>query len=501
VSTTNGNKRGTIVQQGASRRVAIIGGGISGLSAAHQLQQLDPSLDWQLFEAGNQLGGVLHTERCDGYLIEHSADMFTTQQPWGTELCEQLELAPQLIPTDDRYRRAFVVRRGKLHPVPLGFSLLQPQRLGSILTTPLLSWPGKIRLLAEYLQPPRQDTSDESLAEFAIRRFGREAFQRLIQPLVGGIYTADPDRLSMQATLGRFLEMEREHGGLIRATLAGRKRQDPQTKVERQASGARYSLFVAPRDGIGSLIDQLAKHLPATRVRTGCRVESIVLDSDHRWQLRLQSHESPVPETHSFQGLIVATPASQAARLLAPVDAQLAAGLDSIPLAGAAIVIASFRRDRIRHPLDGFGFVVPLVEKRKILSASFASVKFPGRAPPGEVLVRIFVGGACQPELLENSDEEIERFALQDLADLLGISGPPQFAFVRRWDGTMPQYHLGHVQRVEEIQRRVAALPGLQLAGNAYHGVGIPFCIRSGQRAAQLLLSHNPAPATCPDSP
>jgi protoporphyrinogen/coproporphyrinogen III oxidase len=481
------------VRTGVVKQVAIVGGGISGLAAAFQLQQRDPSVDWRLFETHDQLGGVLQTERRDGYLIEQAADMFTTQEPWGTELCERLDFSSQLIPTNDRYRRAFVVRGGKLHQVPLGFSLLQPQRIGSILTTPLLSWSGKARLLGEYFQPPRLDSSDESLADFAVRRFGREAFDRLIQPLVGGIYTADPARLSMQATLARFLAMERQHGGLIRATLASRRRRDPSRQVEREASGARYSLFMAPRDGLHSLIDQLASRLPAERLRTACPVSSLTLDPDRNWRLEFADRQTQSTENITVQGVILATPAHQAARLVNSVSPQLAGELNAIPLAGAAIVIAGFRADQFRHPPDGFGFVVPLIERRKILSASFASVKFAGRAPAGEILVRIFVGGACQPELLAHSDQEIERFALEDLAELMGVQGPPRFAFVKRWDQAMPQYHLGHVQRVDTIERHAEELPNFQLAGNAYRGVGIPFCIRSGQQAVERLLSQEAA--------
>jgi protoporphyrinogen/coproporphyrinogen III oxidase len=484
------------VQSDVPRRVAVIGGGISGLAAAVQLQQSDPTLSWQLFEAEDRFGGVLQTERRDGYLIEQSADMFTTQEPWAVQLCEQFGLADQLIPTDESRRRAFVLRRGKLHPVPLGFSLLQPQRLASIVNTPLLSWRGKLRMLAEYLQPARRNEEDESLADFSRRRFGAEAFDRLIQPLVGGIYTADPEKLSMQATLNRFLVMEREHGGLIRATLAARKRRDPGKSAERQASGARYGLFLTPREGLESLVESLVQSLPATSLQAGCRVVQVARDPRGMWRVEFQrgGRAEREVEVEYFEGLILATPASHAARLLQPVHAELSRGLQGIPLAGAAVVMAGFRKDQIRHPLNGFGFVVPLIERRKILSASFASIKFPGRAPEGEVLIRIFVGGACQPELLERSDAEIERMALDDLADIMGIQGEPRFSLLRRWHGTMPQYHLGHRERVQQIERDAASLPQLQLAGNAYHGVGIPFCIQSGRQAAERLLGQLTSP-------
>lgn len=471
-----------------ARRVAVIGGGISGLAAAHRLAELRPELELTLFESDERLGGVLRTERRDGFLVEHSADMFTTQEPWALQLCQRIGLADELIQTDERYRRALIVHRGKLYPVPMGFSLLQPQQIWPLLTTPLLSVRGKLRLLGErWIRPQQLD--DESLCSFATRRFGREAYERLIQPLVGGIYTADPLQLSMRATLERFRKLEREHGSLIKAALRRPDRNSATAQAERAASGARYAIFVAPREGMSSLVERLAQRLPQGTVRTSCVVRRLAQQPDGTWQIDYEDRQSANAAQHQADAVVLAGSAHRMASLLHEVRPALADQLRSIPLAGAAIVIAAFRRDQIAHPLNAFGFVVPLVEKRPIFSASFASIKFPGRAPDGHVLVRIFVGGACQPEMLELEDKQIERVAIEDFGRLLQVQGPPLWASVRRWEHAMPQYHLGHIDRVAHIERLTGEVPGLALAGNAYRGVGIPFCIRSGEQAADETIA------------
>lgn len=472
-------------------RVAVVGGGIAGLAAAHRVLELDPAASISLFEAGPRLGGSLHTELVDGFLIEHGADSFITNLPAGVDLCRRLGLAEQLIATNETRRRAFVVRRGRLLPVPEGFTLMAPSRVWPVLATPILSPAGKMRMAWEYFVPRRQSEADESLSSFVRRRLGREVFERLVQPLVAGIYTADPERLSLAATLPRFLEMERTHGSLIRATL----RQRGQAAAA-QASGARYSLFVTLRDGLSSLVAAIADRLPAGSARTNCAVARIERDeANSTWRLRFAASASTNhgPEetmAQDFDGVVLATSARVAGRLLAAVDAPLSAELSAITYASTAVVSLAFSSRQIVHQLDGFGFVVPAIERRKILSASFSSQKFAGRAPEAQALFRVFIGGACQGELLEQSDTELERIAREELAELLGAGGPPTLARVARWADAMPQYHLGHLERVARIESRVAALPGLALAGNAYRGVGIPQVIASGEAAAERAITH-----------
>jgi len=425
---------------------------------------------------------VLQTERRDGWLIERSADMFTTREPWALDLCRRIGIAEDLIETDARYRRAFVVRRGQLAPVPEGFTLMSPAKIGPILTTPILSPLGKLRLAWEYFTPPRRDDSDESLQSFVVRRFGREAFERLIQPLIGGIYTADPAKLSMQATLPQFVEMERRQGSLIR----GMRVQGPGFRIQ-QASGARYGQFVTPRDGMQRLVEAIAERLPQVSVRLHSTVERI--ERGENWKVVVRDRSTP----EAFDELIVAAPGAVTSRLLAAVDAQLAALIGRIENAGCSVAIVGVRREQIAHPLDGFGFVVPAIENRRIIAASMASVKFAGRAPEGNVLLRVFVGGALQSELGELPDDDIRSLVLEELRELIGLTGEPELFEVARWKEMMPQYHVGHLDLMRQIEERAAAIPHFALAGNAYRGVGIPFCIKSGEEAAERIVQSDKA--------
>ncbi|HJT35980.1 MAG TPA: protoporphyrinogen oxidase [Pirellulales bacterium] len=456
-------------------RVAIIGGGIAGLAAAHRLHETAPSLSVTLFEAAERLGGALRTEQQAGYLLELGADNFITNVPWGVELCRRLGLADQLLPTRESQRRAMVVHRRKLVPVPAGFHLLSPTRMWPILRSPLLSWRGKLRVLAERFVPAANGTDDESLASFARRRLGREAFERLVQPLVAGIYTADAEKLSMRAALPRFVEMERQHGGLIRAARRAA------VSDSADESGARYGMFVAPRGGMSSIVDALAARLPAETVRLGSAVEEIAPAAEGSWNLLVGG------KAERFDAVVLAAPARAAAALLAGFDTQLAEDLRKIEYAGSAIVLLGYRRDQIAHPLDSFGFVVPAIERRGILAASFSSVKFEGRAPSDRVLIRVFLGGAERPEQMALDDDALRQMAIDELAELIGTTGEPELTRVVRWPNSMPQYHVGHVRLVERIESRATRCPTLALAGNAYHGVGVPHCIHSGERAAERI--------------
>ena len=460
------------------RRVAVIGGGISGLAAAHRLTELEPTAEIALFEAGDRLGGVLQTSRRDGYLLDHSADSFITNVPWALDLCGRIGMADELIQTSETGRRALVVRGGKLYPVPEGFTLMAAAKIWPVLSTPILSPWGKLRLAMEYFVSRRTDDGDESLASFARRRLGKQVFERLVQPLVAGIYTADAERLSLAAALPRFQEMERRHGSLIRAArLEARERGE---NADAQDSGARYSLFVAPREGLASLVEAIARRLPEGCVRLNSPVERLAALPGGGWNVFIAGQSEP----QTFSALVVAAPAPRAAQLLKGIDDTLAAGLAEIPYAGSAIALVGYRREQIARPLDGFGFVVPEIEHRQILAGSFSSVKFAGRAAEDRVLIRVFVGGSGRPELVQASEDELRRIVARELHELLRVTGEPELFQVCRWGGKMPQYHVGHVELVRRIESSAAALPNFALAGNAYHGVGIPQCIHSGEQAA-----------------
>ena len=476
----------------SSPRIAIVGGGITGLAAARRLLELDPALSVTLFEAQGQLGGLLQTSRQDGVLIEHSADNFITSAPWALELCRRMGYEEQLIATNPSHRQAKVVFRGRLEPLPQGFTLMAPSRLAPMLSTPLLSPQGKLRLLVETMIPRAPASEDESLASFARRRFGSEVFERLIQPLIGGIYTADPERLSLAATLPRFLDLERRYRSLLFAAARGAALSEGQGSTH--SSGARYGLFLAPREGMSHWIGALAAELPDGCARLNCQAQQIRRLDDDRWRVTSASNgKEPISEI--FDALILCTPAEHAASLLRDVDTDLSNDLGKIPYASSAIVSLVYRRDQIAAPLDAFGFVVPAIEKRRILAASFSSVKYPGRAPNDALLARVFVGGALQGELVELDDQTLERLAHDELSALLKISGLPRLCDIRRWKQAMPQYHVGHLGHVARIEAQVAKLPGLALAGAAYRGVGIPHCVRSGEGAADAIKKSLPEPA------
>lgn len=460
--------------------IAVVGGGISGLAAAHRLVELSPGVTVTLLEAGPRLGGTLQTEERDGFLVERSADNFITNVPWGIDLCRRLGIADELQSTDETRRRALVVCEGRLEPVPEGFVLMSPGRVWPVVTTPILSIAGKLRLAWELFVPPRTDTSDESLASFATRRLGQEAYERLVQPLIGGIYTADPHKLSMAATLPRFQQMEREHGSLLRAAM-----RTPANESEAKESGARYGMFVAPKSGMARIVGAIAERLPPGTIRLNTPIAGIRQAEGGGWQIVPAGHEPPL----ACDAVIVALPAPAAAKLLGEVDAGLPQLLGRIAYAGASLVITAHRREHVKHPLDGFGFVVPAIEHRKILACSFTSVKFPGRAPEGTVLLRTFVGGALQPELAELPDARLKRLVLDELRDLLGIHREPLWSEVARWESAMPQYHVGHVERMATLRQEVERYPGLELCGNAYEGVGVPACIHSGEQAAERVLT------------
>lgn len=473
-------------------RVAVVGGGVAGLAAAHRLcalcEEARRPLELVLYEASDRLGGVIGPSRRGEWIVEPAADSFITTSPWATDLCRELGLEGELVPTESRYRGSLVLRNGMPVPVPEGFMLLAPAKVSAVLRSPIFSPWGKLRLALEYFVPRRRGGGDESLASFVRRRFGHEALERLVQPLVGGIYTADPEKLSLAATMPRFLEMEREHRSLIAAA----RRQVAGAKSQTAASGARYGLFLSLRNGMWTLIETLERRLaPMAEIHTGAAVSRIA-------QVEPPSNSGgPVYElfladgtARQFDAVILATPAHRAAELVASFDADLAALLRGIDYASSAIVVSGHALEDVAHPLNAFGLVIPACERRRIIAVSFASRKFPGRAPAaGKVLLRTFVGGALQADMYEKSDEEILAAVREELRDILGVRGRPEFEIIHRWPRAIAQYHIGHLERIARIEDRVAAHRGLALAGNAFHGVGIPHVIHSGEEAARRVLA------------
>jgi protoporphyrinogen/coproporphyrinogen III oxidase len=456
-------------------RIVIVGGGISGLAAAHRLIELSPTTHVTLIEASPRLGGTIQTQYRDGFLIERGPDSFISEKPQALALATRLGLDSQLIQTNEKHRRSFIVRNGRLRAVPEGFQMLAPSRLWPFLTSDVFSLAGKVRMAADILLPRKNTngTDDESLASFVRRRLGEEALARMAQPMIGGIYTADPETLSLRATLPRFLDMEREHRSLILAML----RQSPVNKSG--TSGARYSLFLSFNRGMQVLVDALAQI--KTDIRLNTRVETLNFNGS-TWTIGTNSGEQ-----FEADAVCLAVPAYVAASLLNDTNTTLATKLRQIKYASTATLNFAYKRSDVDHALDGFGFVVPFIEKRSLIACTFSSVKFSGRAPEGHVLLRAFAGGALQPEIFELDEAEMAARVEADLRQLLGIKAKPLFTEVAKWDKSMPQYEVGHLDRVKEIESALGELPGLALAGNSYRGAGIPDCIRSGEAAAETL--------------
>jgi protoporphyrinogen/coproporphyrinogen III oxidase len=465
-------------------RLVVVGGGISGLAAAHRAVELarerSVPLDLMLLEARDRLGGSIASEHVDGFIVESGPDSFLSEKPWALALCRRLGIEDRLVRTDDRFRKVWVWFRGKLHPLPDGFQLLAPTRFAPFVTSSLFSWPGKLRMALDVVLP-RGAADDESLSSFVRRRLGQEALERVAQPLVAGIYTADPDELSLAATMPRFLELERRERSVILALWRASRR-----APQHGTSGARWSLFVTMKDGMEELVSTVASRLPAGSVLLKQRVGAIERGA-REWTVTAEGAR------YAADHVILATEAHSAARLTRYVDPSLSALLGEIEASSAATVSLGYRRSDVPHPLDGFGFVVPRTEGRMLLAGTFSSVKYPGRAPHGHVLMRCFIGGTLGAKALELDDPTLIARARGELGDALGIRAEPVLVRVSRWPASMPQYRVGHLARVETIERTLEALPGLGLAGSSYRGVSIADCVRAGEAAADRAFASSPA--------
>jgi protoporphyrinogen/coproporphyrinogen III oxidase len=466
------------------KRIIVIGGGIAGLAAAHRLVELNNDkflgIEVLLLEASARLGGSIATERVGDFLIEAGPDSFITEKPWALGLCERIGLTSRLVSTQAAYQRIYIVQGGKLELLPEGFFLLAPTRLWPFLRTPLISWGGKLRMAAELFLPRAEGINDESLGAFVRRRFGREALERVAQPLVGGIYASDPEQLSLGATMPRFKEMERQRRSIIRAMWSERRR----TRSREAGSGARWSLFVTLTGGMQELIDKLVGRLPDGSVRIDTPVNAVTYEaSKQNWRVTTCGREDFYAD-----GVILAVPAFHAAEILRPIVNDAANELRQISYASTATINLAYRRENFPRQPDSFGFVVPAIERRKIMACTFSSLKYPGRAPTGHILLRAFVGGALQPELFDADDSEMEKTVRDELASLLGVTARPLLSRIWRHPKSMPQYHVGHEARIRRITNSLSEFSTLALAGSAYHGVGIADCVRTGEQAAEKVV-------------
>jgi protoporphyrinogen/coproporphyrinogen III oxidase len=445
----------------------IIGGGIAGLSAAWELVQRGRRP--LVLEAGERPGGLIKTESTAGFVIDAGPDALLTQKPAALELCRELGLADRLFPTL-MPRTAFVLRGGRLVPLPEASVLGLPTKVKPFLTTPLFSWRAKARMAAELLIPPRRDDQDESIGSFMERRFGREVVTFLAEPLLAGIHAGDVYRLSIRSAFPRLVEAERTHGSVLRAFSSMR------------AAPSDRGAFVSLPGGIGELVDTLVAKLPAGTIRGHAEATSITGGGPFTVTLRTgDALQAPL--------VIVATPAWAAAPLVRSLAPEVADLIARVPYASSATVVIALRRDQVRHSLQGTGYVVPRVERRTLMAASWVSSKWPNRAPEGMVLLRGFVGGAHDEAILERRDEEIVDAALSELTPLLSIGGLPSFARVYRWPRGNAQHEVGHLELMAQTDRRLAAVPGLYVTGSGFRGTGVPDCVADGRATGAIAAA------------
>jgi oxygen-dependent protoporphyrinogen oxidase len=457
------------------RRIAIIGGGISGLAAAFALEERRRAgnlpVEYVLFEASPRLGGVMVTDRVDGCLVEAGPDSFLTEKPWAIDLCKKIGLGDQLIGSNDPERKTYILVKGKLVVMPDGLMFMVPTKILPTVFSPLFSLRSKVRMAAEWFHPPRAASADETVAEFVARHYGPEMVDRLADPLLSGVYGGEASQLSVRSVLPRFSDMEARHGSLGRAMLAARK------KMAGAAKRPPAPLFTSLKNGMQQMVDALVSRLQQAALHTSCPAESVTAQNDG-WTV------SAGYQSDHFDAVIIATPATAAASLLQTSDEKLASELGGIRYSSSVTVTLGYD-EKVRRSLPpGFGFLVPRSEGRRLLAATFVHNKFPHRAPENRAIVRCFLGGARDEQILESSDDEILRIVRTELKQILGLAAEPLFVRVYKWKGAMAQYSVGHLDRLRRIETMSQKLPGLALAGNGYSGIGVPDCVRSGTDAA-----------------
>ncbi len=460
------------------KRVVIVGGGIAGLATAYYLAQRGAA-DYQLIESAPTFGGKIVSVREKGFVVEGGPDSFITTKTAALELCHELGLGDQLIGTNDAGRKVFVWSRGRLRQMPDGVMLIIPTRIMPFVRSPLISWPGKLRMGMDLFIPARRDDDDESLAAFVRRRLGAEALDRIAEPMIAGIYVADAEYLSLKSTFPRFLDMEKKYGGLLRGVLAQKRAGNGKSASSRAAT----FMFMTLRGGLQDMVDGIVARLDRHSLVPGTSAVKVA-QTGNGYDIMLNDGAC----IHA-DAVVLASPTFATADLVQGFDPALAEALRKIRYVSTATVSLGYKRSELTHPLDGFGFVVPRSEQRKILACTWSSTKFDHRAPEGHALVRAFIGGAHAENLAEQDDESVANVAREELRAMMGIVSPPVITRVYRWSKANPQYAVGHEARIAQVDRMAEQHTGLYLVGGAYHGVGIPDCIADGKRVADLIVN------------
>ena len=459
-------------------RIAIIGGGISGLAAAFALEEhrrAGAEADYVLYEASSRLGGVLRTEYIDGCVVEAGPDSFITEKPWAADLCRALGLGDQLIGSNDADRKTYILTKGRLVVMPDGLRFMVPTKVLPTGLSSLFSWKTKLRMTQELFHPPRAVDHDESVAAFVERHYGSEMVDRLADPLLSGVYGGEAASLSVRAVLPRFAEMERTHGSLGRAMLAARKK---------MADGPRKPappLFTSLKAGMQNLAETVVSRLTPSALLTNTPVQALQREAGS-WVV------SAGMQSDEFDAVIIALPAPAAAQVLRIVSPDLSSEFAAMQYSSSITVGLGYDRDVRQSLPPGFGFLVPRSEGKRLLAATFVHNKFPHRAPEDRALLRCFFAGRNAEEVWPLADSQILAIVRNELQQILGLRADPLFARVYKWKSAMAQYGVGHLDRLDRIERLRQQLPGLALAGNAYRGIGVPDCVRSGRDAAKQLV-------------
>jgi protoporphyrinogen/coproporphyrinogen III oxidase len=460
------------------KRVAIIGGGISGLAAAFSLEEKRRAgipVEYVLFESSPRLGGVMVTDRVDGCLVEAGPDSFLSEKPWAADLCRKIGLGDQLIGSNDSERKTYILTKGKLVVMPDGLMFMVPTKILPTVFSPLFSARTKMRMAAEWFHPRHQASTDETVAEMVERHYGPEVVDRLADPLLSGVYGGEASQLSVRAVLARFAEMEAKYGSLGRAMLAARR------KMARASKRAAPPLFTSLKEGMQQMVDALLSRLDRRALRASCPVRSVI-PQNGGWTV------SAGYQSDHFDVLILATPA-QAASALLQFDENLARELGEIRYSSSVTVTLGYDEAVRRSLPRGFGFLVPRSEGRRMLAATFVHNKFPHRAPENRAIIRCFLGGSRDEEILDRTETQILEIVRSELQQIIGLTAEPLFSRVYKWKAAMAQYSVGHLERVQRIEVLRRRLPGLALAGNGFNGIGVPDCVRSGTDAAAKALA------------
>ncbi len=481
------------------KRIVIVGGGIAGLAAAYQsVKNATNPLEVTILEQADYWGGKIITEQVSGFVVEGGPDTFVVTKPWALELCRELGIDHRLKGTNPHQKNTYILQNDHLHPLPGGLTMMIPTEFSPMIRTGLLSWSAKFRMGMDFMLPPTSHHGDESLGAFVTRRLGREVYDNLIEPLMSGIYAGDGDKLSLQATFPYLRELEMEHGGLVKGALAVRRGRARRAKANGAHPGPNgkgangqatlpgsRSLFLTPIDGLGEIVESLVSNLVQAGVtlRLGLGVRRLTR-LERGYLLELDNGE-----TLATNGVILATPAFVAGELLSALDPDLSAELNAIEYVSTATVSLAYRQGDLPRPLDGYGYVIPRRAGRTALACTWTSTKFPHRAPEGHALLRIFIGRAGQEDAIPWDEAGLQAIAQEELRLTLGITAEPELARVYRWENAMPQYNVGHPERLQRIDRSLIEWPGLALAGNGYQGIGIPDCIHSGASAAERVLA------------